>query len=395
MKTRRLSLFFMMMSVVLLSHPISLPAAGKPEVTRHEAHFLESAVNIHIQWQSPNPVTLVKISVANINKEIKVDEYDNKRNRDGYAGEVSVVLNLDLAPAQSFVYVIQLEDELRMKSSLITGKVKVTQAQQPGIMPPPPGAIPQAGLPQPGMPQATIQQEGTPQTTTQQEATTQTSIPQIGVPPGGQILKRRQQPAEKSGDAVDKAIGVLERYDRAPNLGELKVNRLGVDTISISTKANDDKGLREINFVILDSAGNQADTQTITNLGRIWQGTSKAFKLPPGKYIIVVQAVDTAGNTSPERKASLAIEGSGITTPASGAVGSLSVILSPQPAIDGGAMWRVDNGPWQKSGGTISNLSVGPHTVDFMEVSNWIRPENQNVQIENAMTMTVNGTYNQ
>ena len=32
-------------------------AAEKPNVTRHEATFLENAVNMHIEWQSPNPVT--------------------------------------------------------------------------------------------------------------------------------------------------------------------------------------------------------------------------------------------------------------------------------------------------------------------------------------------------
>ena len=110
---------------------ISIHAAGKPDVTRHEANFLERAVNVHIEWQSPNPVVLVKVSVANVQKEIQVDPYDNKRNRDGYAGEVNVTLALELVPTQPFVYVIQLEDELRIKSPPVTGKVKVPSSKQP------------------------------------------------------------------------------------------------------------------------------------------------------------------------------------------------------------------------------------------------------------------------
>ena len=189
----------------------SLPAAGKPDVTRHEANFLESAVNLHIEWQSPNPVVLVKISVVNIQKEIKVDPYDNKRNRDGYAGEVNVTLGLDRdrIPRQPFIYVIQLEDELRIKSPLVTGKVDVPQTKQPG--------------------------------------------------------------------------------------------------------------------------GRQ--------------------------------------------------------------VGTIIVIIGPSAIVGSGAMWRVENGPWKKSGESISDLSVGPHTIEFQDVGNWIKPEKKNVKIEDGKTFTINETY--
>jgi hypothetical protein len=184
-------------------------AAGKPDVTRHEAYFLESVVNVHIEWQSPNPVVLVKISVAGVEKEIKIDAYDNKRNRDGYAGEINVNLGLDRIPRQPFTYVIQLEDELRIKSPLVTGKVDVPQTKQPG--------------------------------------------------------------------------------------------------------------------------GRQ--------------------------------------------------------------VGTIIVIIGPQVSIDSGAMWRVENGPWKKSGESISDLPLGPHTIEFQDVGNWIKPEKKNVKIEDGKTITINETY--
>jgi hypothetical protein len=185
-------------------------AAGKPDVTRHEANFLESAVNLHIEWQSPNPVVLVKISVAGVEKEIKIDAYDNKRNRDGYAGEVNVTLGLDRVPRQPFTYVIQLEDELRIKSPLVTGKVDVPQTQQPGAH----------------------------------------------------------------------------------------------------------------------------------------------------------------------------------------QVGTIIVIIGPQAIANSGAMWRVGDRPWKKSGESISDLPLGPHTIEFQEVGNWIKPEKKNVMIEVGKTITINVIYN-
>ncbi|MGZ3494909.1 MAG: hypothetical protein ACXU99_06005 [Thermodesulfobacteriota bacterium] len=206
---QRITRLLLITLFVLLSFSKSLQAAGKPDVTRHEAHFLESTVNVHVEWQSPNPVVLVKISVAGVEKEIKIDAYDNKRNRDGYAGETNVNLGLERAPHHPFSYVIQLEDELRIKSPLVTGKVDVPEAKQPG--------------------------------------------------------------------------------------------------------------------------GRQ--------------------------------------------------------------VGTIIVILGPSAIVNSGAMWRVENGPWKKSGESISDLRVGAHTIEFQDIGNWIKPEKKNVKIEDGKTVIINETY--
>ncbi|MGZ3569088.1 MAG: hypothetical protein ACXU9W_09890 [Thermodesulfobacteriota bacterium] len=206
---QRITRLLLITLFVLLSFSKSLQAAGKPDVTRHEAHFLESTVNVHVEWQSPNPVVLVKISVAGVEKEIKIDAYDNKRNRDGYAGETNVNLGLERAPHHPFSYVIQLEDELRIKSPLVTGKVDVPEAKQPG--------------------------------------------------------------------------------------------------------------------------GRQ--------------------------------------------------------------VGTIIVILGPSAIVNSGAMWRVENGPWKKSGESISDLRVGAHTIEFQDIGNWIKPEKKNVKIEAGKTVIINETY--
>ncbi|MBF0413396.1 MAG: DUF1566 domain-containing protein [Desulfamplus sp.] len=86
---------------------------------------------------------------------------------------------------------------------------------------------------------------------------------------------------------------------------------------------------------------------------------------------------------------------SSITQPAGG---SLTVSLSPQDAINAGAMWRVDGGNWQNSGVTISNLSTGNHTLEFYDIydiAGWIAPLSQNVVIVDGQTKTVAGVYTQ
>jgi hypothetical protein len=250
----------------------SLRAIGKPDVTSHEATFLGSAVNMHIEWQSPNPIVAVRISVGNKQQDIKVDPYDNKRNPSGYAGEVTVTIGLDWVPNQPFSYVIQLEDELRTKSALVTGKVRVPPLQQPQYpqypqYPQQPGMIIQPQ--QPGMP---IQiQPGVPQPT-----------PQPGVQPG---FQPGVQPYPQPG-------------------------------------------------------------------------------IQPGAQ------------------------------PGGQQAGTIIVIIAPQIAADSGAMWRVGNSSWKRSGEVISGLPVGLHTIEFQDISNWIKPVNLNVLIEGGETLTLNGFYN-
>jgi predicted molibdopterin-dependent oxidoreductase YjgC len=68
-------------------------------------------------------------------------------------------------------------------------------------------------------------------------------------------------------------------------------------------------------------------------------------------------------------------------------VGSVIVTIGPENVIGAGAMWRVDNGAWQRSGETVSNLSVGTHTIDYSEVNNWTKPESQQLLIEEGKTI--------
>jgi len=73
--------------------------------------------------------------------------------------------------------------------------------------------------------------------------------------------------------------------------------------------------------------------------------------------------------------------------------GSLQVVISPVGAVSAGAMWQVDDGTLQNSGSTVSNLSVGNHTVTFSDLSGWITPASQSVAVVSNQTTTTTGTY--
>ncbi|MDH4158262.1 MAG: hypothetical protein OEW00_13405, partial [candidate division Zixibacteria bacterium] len=75
--------------------------------------------------------------------------------------------------------------------------------------------------------------------------------------------------------------------------------------------------------------------------------------------------------------------------------GSLQVTILPQGAIDAGAQWRVDNRTWRDSGYVETDLSAGPHTVRYKDISDWDTPANETVSINGGQTTTTTGTYTQ
>jgi hypothetical protein len=69
---------------------------------------------------------------------------------------------------------------------------------------------------------------------------------------------------------------------------------------------------------------------------------------------------------------------------------SLLVTIAPSGAVSAGAHWQVDNGAWQNSGATVTNLSVGNHKVSFSTVPGWTTPTNQTVSISvNSMATAI------
>jgi len=66
-------------------------------------------------------------------------------------------------------------------------------------------------------------------------------------------------------------------------------------------QAIDDKGLTSITFKVFTSDGNLVQEQELSDLGKIWNGTTQTFLLEFGKYKVVAQATDTAETLLPKR----------------------------------------------------------------------------------------------
>ncbi|MEI6078173.1 MAG: hypothetical protein WCS94_21510, partial [Verrucomicrobiota bacterium] len=73
--------------------------------------------------------------------------------------------------------------------------------------------------------------------------------------------------------------------------------------------------------------------------------------------------------------------------------GNLQVVLSPAGAVSEGAQWQVDSGAWQASGVTLTNVTVGSHTVAFAGISGWTAPASQPVTINSNQTTRLTAIY--
>ncbi len=73
--------------------------------------------------------------------------------------------------------------------------------------------------------------------------------------------------------------------------------------------------------------------------------------------------------------------------------GSLKMTVSPQAAVDAGAVWKVDSGTWNNSGVTLQGVISGMHTVSFKPIPKWIKPDDQLVIIVEDNTTNAGATY--
>ena len=73
---------------------------------------------------------------------------------------------------------------------------------------------------------------------------------------------------------------------------------------------------------------------------------------------------------------------------------SLCVTLSPPEAVAAGARWRrVGTTTWFTSGATETGFPTGACTVEFSDLTGWIKPPNQTLTIEPNMTGQISGNY--
>ena len=366
----------MLLAILLTCIGVYALAGDKPEITHHTVQYLDRALSINVQWQAENPVTHVKVFAGRGEKDVVIDEYDNRRNPSGYQGEVSVVIPVEQSLFQgSIPYQIQLEDDLRQKSTLFSGQTTPPAGGGAAV------AVGAMGMP-PGMPGAI-------------------GIAVPGGMPGGQagvahedgwgkdnirVGKGSGEKDGKSNDMVDKMLAVAERFDTPPSLDAIKVDVLGPENVAFSSKANDDKGIKQITFRVYDGVGNKVGEQVLNNLGRKWEGSTQPIKVTDaGNYRVIAQAVDSANNTSKEQAATFVMKGTPPPT-------TLVVTLLPQEAIAAGGQWQIDGGAWQASASSIPT-TAGKHRIAFKDATGWMVPVIQDIEIkEGPNTATANYT---
>ena len=296
-------------------------AASKPEITKCDIHYSNNAINANIHWQSENPVTKVKIFTGPELKEIAVDEYDNRRNPQGYSGEVSAVIPIT-TPGEFVAYVVQVEDDLHQKSEQTVGKVaaitkldpmaaaqiNVQQSIQIGQQQQATQIMPVIGAPQVGTaPMGTAPMGTTP---VQDPAAAGT---QMGVQQGLQIgIQTGAQPGQTTtgspvADMVGQVVAAAAAVNLAPVIVEMVLNRPTANTINVKLKINDDKGLKEVKVKVIDANGGTVQEQTVTMTGKTWEGVSPDFALSAGTFKVVAQATDEGGAVSKDKSETFTI----------------------------------------------------------------------------------------
>jgi hypothetical protein len=133
----------------------------------------------------------------------------------------------------------------------------------------------------------------------------------------------------------------------------------------------------------VDGGAWQNSGATVSGLA-VGSGHTLAFK--------AVSGWTTPGSQTPTITANQTTTATG-TYAAIPQTGSLQVTISPAGAVSAGAQWQVDNGAWENSGITLSDLTIGNHTVVFKVVSGWTTPINQTPDVSANQTTTANGTY--
>jgi hypothetical protein len=166
--------------------------------------------------------------------------------------------------------------------------------------------------------------------------------------------------------AADQTTVVTATY--VAQVGSLQVTLMPTDAVSLGAHWR------------VDSGPLQASGTTLSNLS-IGSHTI-SFSTVLGWTTPADQIVSIAGNQTTVATATYVAQ-----------VGSLHVTLLPAEAVSAGAEWRVDAGPWQASGTTLSNLSIASYTISFSTVLGWTTPADQIVSISANQTTYTTASY--
>ena len=75
--------------------------------------------------------------------------------------------------------------------------------------------------------------------------------------------------------------------------------------------------------------------------------------------------------------------------------GSITVTIEPDVAVIAGAKWSVDAGQWLNSRDIVNDLPEGDHIVRFQDVTGWLTPDDQTVEVDRNMISDAVGVYSE
>ncbi|MEI6971067.1 MAG: LamG-like jellyroll fold domain-containing protein [bacterium] len=124
----------------------------------------------------------------------------------------------------------------------------------------------------------------------------------------------------------------------------------------------------------------------------IWRSSGKFIVCEEGQHSLLFKSV--SGWTAPDPETvSLTNNQNATLTRIYLQNGAVSVDIEPEAARLGGAKWQLDGGTWQESGDIVTDLSPGPHIVNFLSVTNYTTPPTQTVIVNEGATTPLTVWY--
>jgi hypothetical protein len=130
--------------------------------------------------------------------------------------------------------------------------------------------------------------------------------------------------------------------------------------------------------------------------GNYYNSGAVVTNLAPGSHMVACTTV--SGFTAPSSH-SVSITGGSVTSDTetysgtAATTGSVTVNIFPSSAVSAGAQWDVDGGSYQSSGGIVTNLTPGYHTVYFRSIYGYSTPSSIAVSVMSGLTSIYFATY--
>ncbi|MCX6272200.1 MAG: T9SS type A sorting domain-containing protein [Bacteroidetes bacterium] len=185
-----------------------------------------------------------------------------------------------------------------------------------------------------------------------------------------------------SGNAQTGHIYVNDVTGGVNNVASLVINQDGAQTGSVTV-------------AILPAAVVSSATWSIDGNGNYSSGYTQN-NVPIGSHSISFSNV--SGWTTPANQNINVTVGNNSTLTGTyvqtSSYGSVMATILPS-AVSGSATWSIDGIGNYSSGTTQSNVTTGNHFIGFSNMTGWISPSNQNINVTAGNTSYVSGTYTQ